>query len=56
MREEIWRCLDQLRAQGLTILVIDKYVHRLIKLADHHTIICLLYTSTRSRRCPAWVC
>ena len=39
VREEIWRCLDQLRAQGQTILVIDKYVHRLIKLADHHTII-----------------
>ncbi len=39
IREEIWRCLDQLRAQGQTILVIDKYVHRLVKLADRHTII-----------------
>jgi len=39
VREEIWHCLDQLRAQGQTILVIDKYVQRLIKLANQHTII-----------------
>jgi branched-chain amino acid transport system ATP-binding protein len=39
VREEIWQCLDRLRAQGQTILVIDKYVQRLIKLANHHTII-----------------
>jgi branched-chain amino acid transport system ATP-binding protein len=39
VREEIWRCLGQLRAAGQTILVIDKYVERLVKLADRHTII-----------------
>ena len=39
VREEIWQCLDHLRAQGQTILVIDKYVQRLIRLANHHTII-----------------
>ena len=39
IREDIWRCLDALRAQGQTILVIDKYVQRLIRLADRHTII-----------------
>ncbi|AVS81076.1 MULTISPECIES: ABC transporter ATP-binding protein [Paracidovorax] len=39
IREEIWRCLDALRAQGQTILVIDKYVRRLVRLADRHTII-----------------
>jgi branched-chain amino acid transport system ATP-binding protein len=39
VREDIWHCLDKLRAQGQTILVIDKYVQRLIKLANHHTII-----------------
>jgi branched-chain amino acid transport system ATP-binding protein len=39
VREDIWHCLDKLRAQGQTILVIDKYVRRLIKLANHHTII-----------------
>ncbi len=39
IREEIWRCLAALRKAGQTILVIDKYVERLIALADHHTII-----------------
>lgn len=39
IRAEIWRCLDQLRAQGQAILVIDKYVQRLLRLADRHTII-----------------
>ena len=38
IREDIWRCLDTLRAQGQSILVIDKYVHKLMHLADHHTI------------------
>lgn len=39
IREEIWRCLDQLRAAGQTILIVDKYVNRLIDLADRHLII-----------------
>jgi branched-chain amino acid transport system ATP-binding protein len=39
VREEIWRCLDVLRGSGQTILVIDKYVKRLIALADRHTIL-----------------
>lgn len=39
IREQIWGCLDQLRAQGQSILVIDKYVQRLIRLADQHTVI-----------------
>jgi branched-chain amino acid transport system ATP-binding protein len=39
VREEIWRCLGHLRAQGQSILVIDKYVQRLIRLADRHTIV-----------------
>ena len=39
IREEIWQCLAALRAQGQTILVIDKYVKRLMALADRHTII-----------------
>jgi len=39
VREEIWRCLDQLSAQGQSILVIDKYVQRLLKVASQHTII-----------------
>jgi branched-chain amino acid transport system ATP-binding protein len=39
IREEIWRCLDRLRASGQTILIVDKYVNRLIDLADRHVII-----------------
>ena len=39
VREEIWRCLERLRGEGQTILVIDKYIERLVKLADRHTII-----------------
>ena len=39
VREEIWRCLDALRGSGQTILVIDKYVERLIAMADRHTIL-----------------
>ena len=39
VREEIWRCLAQLRRQGQTILVIDKYVERLTGLADRHAIL-----------------
>jgi len=39
VREEIWKCLAALKAAGLTILVVDKYVDRLINIADHHTIV-----------------
>jgi branched-chain amino acid transport system ATP-binding protein len=39
VREEIWRALSALRAAGQSILVIDKYVQRLIRLADHHVVL-----------------
>ena len=39
VREEIWKCLATLRKAGQTILVIDKYIERLVRLADRHTII-----------------
>src|SRR6185369_4875787 len=39
VREQIWRALERLRAAGQSILVIDKYVEKLIALADHHTIV-----------------
>jgi branched-chain amino acid transport system ATP-binding protein len=39
VREDIWRCLHTLRGEGQSILVIDKYVQKLIQLADQHTII-----------------
>lgn len=39
IREEIWRCLRRLKAEGQTILVVDKYVDRLVELADQHLIL-----------------
>lgn len=39
IREEIWRCLDRLKREGQTTLVVDKYVERLLKLADRHFIV-----------------
>jgi len=39
VREEIWRCLAALKAAGQTILAIDKYVERLVVVADRHTIL-----------------
>jgi branched-chain amino acid transport system ATP-binding protein len=39
VREEIWSCLARLRQAGQTLLVIDKYVERLIALGDRHVII-----------------
>jgi branched-chain amino acid transport system ATP-binding protein len=39
VREDIWRCLEQLKREGQTILVVDKYVERLVALADNHTIL-----------------
>ncbi len=39
IREEIWRCLALLKAQGQTTLVVDKYVERLLRLADRHFIL-----------------
>ncbi|GIW27443.1 MAG: ABC transporter ATP-binding protein [Meiothermus sp.] len=39
LREEIWRVLRLLKENGQTILVIDKYLERLLPLADQHTIL-----------------
>jgi branched-chain amino acid transport system ATP-binding protein len=39
VRHEIWRCLAALRAGGQAILVIDKYVQRLIDIADRQVIL-----------------
>jgi branched-chain amino acid transport system ATP-binding protein len=39
IREEIWRCLESLRAAGLAVLVIDKNIEALSRIADRHTII-----------------
>ncbi|MEO6745580.1 MAG: ABC transporter ATP-binding protein [Caldimonas sp.] len=39
VRQEIWRALAQLRGAGLAMLVIDKYVQRLIDVGDRHCIV-----------------
>jgi branched-chain amino acid transport system ATP-binding protein len=39
IRDEIWRCLEALRAGGQSILVIDKNVDALTRIADRHIII-----------------
>lgn len=39
VRKKIWSCLRGLRAQGLSLLVIDKNLSDLLKLADRHYII-----------------
>ena len=39
VREEIWRAISALRANGHAVLVIDKYVKRLIAVADRQVII-----------------
>jgi branched-chain amino acid transport system ATP-binding protein len=39
VRQEIWSCLAALKASGLAILVIDKNVPALLRLADRHHVI-----------------
>jgi branched-chain amino acid transport system ATP-binding protein len=39
IREEIWRCLERLRRAGQSILVIDKNVDALTRIADRHYVI-----------------
>jgi branched-chain amino acid transport system ATP-binding protein len=39
IREEIWYCLSMLKAQGQSVLVIDKNVEHLTRIADRHYII-----------------
>ncbi len=38
IRAEIWRCLEGLKAEGQAILVIDKNLDTLTRLADWHYI------------------
>jgi branched-chain amino acid transport system ATP-binding protein len=39
IRDEIWNCLSLLKAQGQSVLVIDKNVDNLTRIADRHYII-----------------
>ncbi len=39
IRAEIWRCIEALKAEGQSILLIDKNINVLKRLADRHTIL-----------------
>ena len=39
LRQEIWTVLERIKAQGMTILIVDKHLLPLLRLADHHYII-----------------
>jgi branched-chain amino acid transport system ATP-binding protein len=39
IRTEIWGCLERLKASGLSILLIDKHVEALTRLADYHYVL-----------------
>ena len=39
VRLEIWRCLERLKAAGLALIVIDKNIAPLLRLADRHYIL-----------------
>jgi branched-chain amino acid transport system ATP-binding protein len=36
VRGEIWRCIEQLKASGQSILIVDKNIKALIRIADRH--------------------
>ncbi|MAI13806.1 MAG: ABC transporter ATP-binding protein [Rhodospirillaceae bacterium] len=39
VRNEIWRCLNQLKNEGISILVVDKNINDLARIADMHYVI-----------------
>jgi branched-chain amino acid transport system ATP-binding protein len=39
IRDEIWNCLSMLKSKGQSVLVIDKNVEHLVRIADRHTIV-----------------
>ena len=39
VRAEIWRCLEALRAEGLAMIVVDKNIGPLKRLADRHFVV-----------------
>ncbi|MEO8136501.1 MAG: ABC transporter ATP-binding protein [Betaproteobacteria bacterium] len=39
VRVEIWRCLEALKAEGLTMIVVDKNIGPLKRLADRHFVV-----------------
>ena len=39
VRVEIWRCLEALKAEGLAMIVVDKNIGPLKRLADRHFVV-----------------
>lgn len=39
IRDDIWHCLAELKADGLSILLVDKTIDALVRLADRHYVI-----------------
>ena len=39
VRNEIWKCLNQLKNEGISILVVDKNINDLARIADMHYVI-----------------
>ena len=39
IRAEIWNCLTKLKQEGQAILVVDKHLNSLMKIADNHVVI-----------------
>ena len=39
IRDEIWNCLETLKNLGQSILVIDKHLEKLLKIADRHYVV-----------------
>ena len=39
IRKQIWACLDQLKTQGQSILIVDKDIRAIARLADRHYIL-----------------
>ena len=39
LRAEIWACLARLKAEGQSILLVDKHLDALLKLADRHVVL-----------------
>jgi len=51
LRAEIWSCLARLKAEGQAILLVDKHVEAMQKLADRHVVIekgCVVWTGSSS--------
>jgi branched-chain amino acid transport system ATP-binding protein len=39
VRAEIWQCVARLKREGQAILIVDKHLRALLKLADRHVIL-----------------